>query len=787
MCVSTSAAGTRRCERLMSGTTGKSRRRSASLSAHGGPAHWLMAGALFICLTMIFGLLGIIVVNGMSTFWPRPIQLVELQNGERVLGIQMREEPYEPSAEVYEQIERLREAGELPEWALDDEGRPLRRMYRVGNRDIRGVDDPPDRWIRMHEVVSIELPEEAVLLERTSWGVWLGFPREVVIVEELPADAELFEGRSVETPYGPGVAVREPSRRRDGTEVVIERIKISGDAVVVMRAFRRMHGEARERRLQMRRLERAERGRINQALESWRLRMREAEIRARETEAGIRRPIAAWWWGLILLGTAVSGVGAVLSGRRLADGVLGHRRTMRLVRVALWCLTGLGLLAVAMEHPWSGPSMPPKRLAELQAEYETAVASLEEEGERVDDQLRAIQEEDRRYRVAFEEPTTGRIAPLERNTPEDPMPVSRVVRAVEANSLGLPERLGVYASRWWEFLSDDPREANTEGGVFPVIFGTVMLTILLSIAVVPLGVIAAIYIREYARQGVVTSTIRIAVNNLAGVPSIVYGVFGLGFFCYTVGGFVDAGPTQPIAKADWWLLGAGAGLLVFGAVGLSVVAISKRSDRRLERALRWVIGGVWLGAVCLIVAMIATTPYFTGFFRANLPSPTYGGRGILWASLTLALLTLPVVIVSTEEAISAVPGSMREGSYGCGASRWQTIRRIVLPGSMPGILTGAILAMARGAGEVAPLMLVGAVMLAPQLPVSGEFPFIHPERSFMHLGFHIYDLGFQSPDSEAAQPLVWTTTLLLIMIVLLLNLVAIALRARLRTQKGVAL
>ena len=193
----------------------------------------------------------------------------------------------------------------------------------------------------------------------------------------------------------------------------------------------------------------------------------------------------------------------------------------------------------------------------------------------------------------------------------------------------------------------------------------------------------------------------------------------------------------------------------------------------------------WLACVCLAGYLVWTTPYFGGFFAEKLPEqPTFGTRGILWAALTLALLTLPVVIVATEEAISAVPGSMREGSLGCGASRWQTVRRIVLPASMPGVLTGAILAMARGAGEVAPLMLVGAVNLAPALPVSSEAPFLHGDRTFMHLGFHIYNLGFQSPDAEAARPLVWTTTLLLVAIVLGLNLFAMLIRARLPSRGG---
>ena len=291
------------------------------------------------------------------------------------------------------------------------------------------------------------------------------------------------------------------------------------------------------------------------------------------------------------------------------------------------------------------------------------------------------------------------------------LPLDQVVRAYPANRLGVAGRLGVYLSRWWEFISGEPREANSEGGVYPAIFGTVVMTLLMSIAVVPFGVLASLYLREYARAGFVVSAVRVAVNNLAGVPSIVFGVFGLGFFCYMLGASLDQ-----------------------------------------------------------------------LFFSASLPNPTYGKGGILWASLTLALLTLPVVIVATEEALSAVPNSMREGSYACGASKWQTIRRIILPRALPGITTGMILAIARGAGEVAPLMLVGAVKLAPELALDGVVPFIHPERSFMHLGFHIFDVGFQSQNSEAAKPMVYTTTLLLIAIIAFLNLAAVRLRTRLRRR-----
>ncbi len=284
-------------------------------------------------------------------------------------------------------------------------------------------------------------------------------------------------------------------------------------------------------------------------------------------------------------------------------------------------------------------------------------------------------------------------------------------RAVAANRLGFLGRARVYGSRLWSFVADDPRESNTEGGIFPAIFGTVMMVLIMSMMVVPLGVVAALYLREYARQGPLVRTVRIAVNNLAGVPSIVFGVFGIGFFVYFVGGGID----------------------------------------RL-------------------------------FFREALPSPTFGTGGILWASLTLALLTVPVVIVASEEALAAVPRSVREGSLAMGATKFQTITRIVLPAAAPGILTGLILAMARAAGEVAPLMLTGVVKLAPELPLDGFLPFFHLDRKFMHLGFHIYDVGFQSPNVEAAKPMVYTTTILLLMIVVALNLTAIVVRNRLRER-----
>ena len=293
----------------------------------------------------------------------------------------------------------------------------------------------------------------------------------------------------------------------------------------------------------------------------------------------------------------------------------------------------------------------------------------------------------------------------------EPMNLATVLRVWQPNAMSLSRKLMHYAGSFWAFLTEDPREANTEGGIFPAIFGTVMMVLLMSVIVTPFGVIAALYLREYARQGVFVRLIRIAVNNLAGVPSIVYGVFGLGFFVYFLGGSLDA-----------------------------------------------------------------------LFFPEALPAPTFGTPGLLWASLTLALLTVPVVIVSTEEGLSRIPRALREGSLALGATKAETLFRVVLPMASPSILTGTILAVARAAGEVAPLMLVGVVKLAPTLPLDGNFPFIHLERKFMHLGFHIYDVGFQSPNVDAARPLVYATALLLVLIIVTLNLTAILLRNRLETR-----
>ncbi len=294
---------------------------------------------------------------------------------------------------------------------------------------------------------------------------------------------------------------------------------------------------------------------------------------------------------------------------------------------------------------------------------------------------------------------------------EQEISLANIVKAEQPNRLSIFGKLKAYVANFWAFLSEDPREANTEGGIFPAIFGTVLMVIIMSIIVTPFGVVAAVYLREYAKQGLLTRTIRVAVNNLAGVPSIVYGVFGLGFFVYFLGGSIDQ-----------------------------------------------------------------------LFFPEAAPAPVYGTPGLLWASITLAILTVPVVIVATEEGLTRIPKAVREGSLALGATKFETLVKVILPMSSPAMMTGLILAIARAAGEVAPLMLVGVVKLAPNLPLDGNAPFLHLERKFMHLGFHIYDVGFQSPNVEAARPLVYATAFLLVAVIAGLNLTAVLIRNRLREK-----
>ncbi len=558
------------------------RRARASLFAHGEPMVWLTGGGLVLALVMIVGLLSYIFLQGITTLWPVPLVEVKLDDGAVHMGEVTREEIYIPG-----EMELERMAGHQGITARTEmfsrEGQLRRRLFRTGNFDLSGEHF---NWVSDYRVTEETLPRWGLVVERSSWGRFYGYP----------------------------------------TAFEIDGQRVADTPEAVWGLFREHHDRVRERWEERRTLETHAIGKVNRELESARLTLRGVEM-----ESGLDSE--AW-----------------------------------------------------------------------QEQNDLFLRSEEEIGGRYQEirgEIQKLDQENARYRMVL----------AAADGKEKTLALDEIVRAYPANSLGFFARLKVYFSRWAEFLLDEPREANSEGGIFPAIFGTIVMTLLMSLAVVPFGVMAALYIREYAKGGPLISAVRISINNLAGVPSIVFGVFGLGFFCYLTGAGIDE-----------------------------------------------------------------------LFFSAKLPNPTYGKGGVLWAALTLALLTLPVVIVSTEEALAAVPNSMREGSYACGGSKWQTIRRIVMPRALPGIMTGMILAMARGAGEVAPLMLVGAVKIAPELPLDGIFPYIHPERSFMHLGFHIYDLGFQSQNSEAAKPMVFTTTLLLIGLIFILNALAVRLRTRLRKK-----
>ncbi len=526
---------------------------------------WLTGLSTVLGLLMVGGLFILLLINGLGIFWPSPLVQFTLQDGTHVLGEIWQEESFHEKPKT-----------------------PLQKRFRVkiANRDFYGLDF---RWIKEKDIRDRSKPKNATVLERRSWGNFIGY------VTTLSVNGEV----------------------------------IAGDREHVLSLLPRYLKKAGQLYHQIESIKKQEIGDLNYEIEKRRLEIRKLNLKG--IEAGAQKA----------------------------------------------------------------------RIEQLQNEIE----ELQEAYHKQEKRLEQLQREGHSYQV--------QVQTIDGQRKE--LALMDVVRAYQPNAMSFLRKIGFYLSKLWEFLSAEPREANTEGGVFPAIFGTIMMVIIMSIAVVPLGVLAAIYMREYARPGAFLSAVRIAVNNLAGVPSIVFGIFGLGFFIYFVGGNID----------------------------------------RL-------------------------------FFAEALPTPTFGTGGILWASLTLALLTLPVVIVTTEEGLAAVPRTMREASTALGATKFETLWKVILPSATPSIFTGLILAIARAAGEVAPLMVTGVVKLAPSLPIDHHFPYLHLERKFMHLGFHIYDVGFQSPNVEAALPMVFATTLLLVFIVISLNLTAILLRNRLRKRFSIS-
>lgn len=706
-------------------------RPGASVIAAGEPMLWLTGGGLAICFIMIVALLLYVLWEGVTTFWPVPITRVETIDGRSLMGEVFAYDTYELKfSNLSSQTEAARE---VLDDALNPEfQRAARQVVDSGSVEshltehreliLRAV----ATQVRLAPAVQQAAPEtrEAMVAEvasaiESSWNELASRFTDALSsqVEDQTGDAlvaawnasrvesetalavldqaefrqqftqgdtaaySIWANEAYSTLAIPvGVPMRRRELRTENYELTNEHFNWVSDFEI------KDGGESFPEWATL--LERVEGGRFYGF---------PAELRI-DGEAVETEPGAIW--------AAFPELHEECRARRLEGegidevegGVFNRRREDRRLEV------------IRVGYRYGKES--PEYLA-AQQEYAEFLTATEAEYQEIRSRIDELNQLNSRYSLVMRTV----------DDQEQEIPLAEIVRAYPANRLDSATEWDIYFSRWREFLFDDPREANSEGGVYPAIFGTVVMTLLMSVAVVPFGVLAALYLREYAKAGPLVSAVRIAINNLAGVPSIVFGVFGLGFFCYMVGGTFDE-LFYPAKTAD---------------VG-----------------------------------------------------PTYGTGGLFWASLTLALLTLPVVIVATEEALSAVPRSMREGSLACGATKWQTIQRIVLPRAMPGIMTGTILAMARGAGEVAPLMLVGAVKLAPHLVFDlhdwggsfGPLPTgaLHPERSFMHLGFHIFDLGFHSQNSEAAKPMVYTTTLLLIGLIAFMNIAAIWLRARLRKK-----
>lgn len=785
----------------------RQRRPGATVLAQGEPSLWLTGGGLVLCVTMIIGLLILIVYQGITTFWPVSVVSVQTVSDNVFMGEITREDTYQLN---YSSLSNL---GEKERAAAEAILNP--ELHQAVDKLLKAENSATDLQLFVEQSVTNVLAqiELSTAAREASPGVRSEFLSSVK--SRLASDQDKFaasfkdELASQFAKDGIGTALRgswvELRGTRDAlllqSDIAVLQSALLDDETTLDSLYREAMYSALGATVRMpmhRRLIRTGNYELTnedfnwvsdfemtdegETTPEWAVLFERIE-KGRfygyptsllvDAEEIVEPPEELWPRFLNLHEECRNRHAEAESNARFIRGDLNRRQEA----------ARLSLREVELDYGVDSP--------EYIAAAEKAVAEQEkfdQEYKKVTDDINALREVNSQYRLKV---TTA-------DGVETELKLADIVRVYLPNQVGTGERLSIYLSRWYEFLVDNPREANNEGGVFPAIFGTVAMTILMGIAVVPFGVLAALYLREYAKSGPLVSVVRIAINNLAGVPSIVFGVFGLGFFSYIIGSYIDGGPKNagfsPWPPAQWFSLLTVTVICGTVAFATSIATIggsltSRPGTRKWISRLSFL---AWIFCTICTVILIVTAPYFEGFYRARLPSPTYGTGGLLWASLTLALLTLPVVIVATEEALAAVPRSMREGSLACGATQWQTIQRIVLPRALPGIMTGMILAMARGAGEVAPLMLVGAMKLAPHLPIdihdwSGSFGLlptgaVHAERSFMHLGFHIYDLGFQSRNSEAAKPMVFTTTLLLIGLIALMNLVAIWLRARLKKK-----
>lgn len=816
-----------------------------SLLAQGEPAVWLTGGALAASLVMIVGLLALVFYAGTSTFWPVPVVEVQLHDGTTVMGEVTRSDTYkllETNLPNIDDSNTLESAKTL----LGDQltVNVERRLVRTGNFEITNEDF---QWISNFQFAAENAsnPEWAIIMERVAWGRFYGTPhkfhlhnprtiggeefqlnslieliqsnqwrfpdrtdeisaaleplhqqlknfRKSVIASFIDQQQQEENGQLIQLDTSAGL-IKVSQYDADEHGNVISAIHTWNGEALIWKKFQEFHQQSLDNAKRRRELEKHDIGDISTQMERARLKLREVELA----------------FDVRVLDKAYE----IRQHNQTLKGIDEQKkRQLDLIkRVETYAESDSLLLSLADEiaellnadfqtqrsEPQSERQRLRNSISTLHVDVSKSVNDffqIHEQSDfdvaRITTTINDIKEDNDRFHIVMKTSRwQGREMGEEARLKD--MSLVEIVRAYPANQLSWSDKVSIYFSRWREFLFDDPREANSEGGVWPAIVGTVTMTLIMCLVVAPFGVLAALYLREYAKGGIVVSTIRVAVNNLAGVPSIVFGVFGMGFLCYICGAYIDGGPASigvtVWTPASWYAGLMSTGSLMVAAILTHILLVRKRISRhsKFGRMAYLLPIVAWVAALTTAIFMVVKTPFFSGFYEANLPNPTFGKGGLLWSSLTLALLTLPVVIVATEEALSAVPNSLREGSYATGASKWQTIRRVVLPHAAPGIMTGVVLAMARGAGEVAPLMLVGVVKLAPELPVDGVFPFLHGDRSFMHLGFHIYDLGFQSRNSEAAKPMVYTTTLLLVGIIAFLNISAIGLRNRLRKRLSV--
>ena len=707
-------------------------RSGSSLLARGEPMLWLTGGGLVVCLSMVIGLLVLVFWKGMTTFWPVPVVQITTVSGQSLMGEVTRQEFYELTYGGLDSLDgpELEAACSLLHPELHSHMKQLVQSGQLNEELQSDCDSAKSGLLQQIEILPIMQDatgsSQGALLDSVSAAIdrrLSDFTSQLANHLNAAADHSAG-GKQLYSTWSDMKTARDELFGQPDCEAFQSLVETDTEVLFQVWCCEMLDRLTAGVSVRVRRrLVRTGNFDLTGNDFQW--------VDDFEIEAGANAETHPEWallierlaWGrfygfpeeLRIQGRAVAPEAAEIWGQLLPLHAACRRRWQKRRDLEKY-ETGninagienarLKLREVALEFGQDSEAW-----QRASTDYATLEAELQADFEQIRREIVELDELNGQYTLLC------RTADGQKKE----IVLADIVRIYPANRLTDRQSASVYGSRWSEFLVDDPREANSEGGVFPAIFGTVIMTLMMSVAVVPFGVLAALYLREYAKSGPMVSVVRIAVNNLAGVPSIVFGVFGLGFFCYILGTSID-----------------------------------------------------------------------DLFYYAKLPNPTYGTGGLMWASFTLALLTLPVVIVATEEALAAVPRSMREGSLACGATKWQTIRHIVLPRAMPGIMTGTILAMARGAGEVAPLMLVGAVKLAPELGLdlhdfSGSLGWLptgplHPERSFMHLGFHIYDLGFQSRNSEAAKPMVFTTTLLLIGLIAAMNLLAVWLRARLRKK-----